>query len=232
MKYLIIDSRPRSGTHLLQRALNTVPGVHIAEEPFASQYYGHEWTWDWETRPDRWIQWHTPASALIGGTVIQDNQYRTIPILADSVKRLNPCVIILYRLDLLAQFASVSIANVLHNYEVNKPRDEHTITLRPSPSELRTYGEMAVFGVDQSIQRWKDYPHQQIVTYEALVGEWHQCLLDVSNLLEFYVTSAKVTTYKLETRPMRDVVLNYDEAKAILAEYAQQIDEIINQPVS
>jgi len=226
MKYLIIDSRPRAGSHLLQRALNTVDGVLVDEEVFAWDYYGEPMIWDWKVSPAGWIKRQAPEDAAVGGTIIQDYQYRAIPILSSSIRRLHPCVVILHRRDLLAQFASLTIANIVHNYESNLPREVHDITLRPSPSELHLYGERIVAGMRASLQRWKS-SNYILLSYESLVSVWGRVLADVSNLVDFDVTSAQIKTYRLEQRDMHDVIENYHEASSILNGYVIQVDQML-----
>lgn len=211
---LIIESRPRACSHLLVRALQSLPGVVILDEPFHPLYgtYGREGVWLGHQPLADWLadQWAAQPGVRLTGILTHEEQLTgrddVLGVLQDVVTH----AVILSREDLLAQFASRKIAERTNEWrsDVGLPPTSETLTVHPG--EYEWFCARMSASRETSRRRWSRVPCLEI-TAEDLVASWSCTIREVSQLVEVDLNDAVPRTEQRERRPLSEVVLNYRE---------------------
>lgn len=207
---------------MLQRSLNTHDRIRILEEPFTREEKNNPW--DFVTRPDIWLRNQVNPELSVNGAIVQDYQFAQIPDLA-LLSNLDPFAIVLYRMDLLAQFVSLKIAQKLHNYETNTPRT-CSPTIDVDVDEFNEHCRVLLKQLKTSLRRWRRQ-RQLVVSYETLTHDWPSVLKAISGLLGVDVTKAPVVTFMQETRPMFMAVSNFHKVKRVSCLYETRLQTLL-----
>lgn len=217
MTRFILLAQPRVGSTLLRNSLNKHPDIFLHGEVL-----NHGWSHSLPPgqprvlaalrtvpgklavgatlhcfQPDRsWRDWHTWEPAWSG--VAMDRDIR---------------VVVLRRRDTLAQLCSDKIARELHNWGDQRRHGERP-TVRIDPEELRWYREatrlhyahrLAQIGERETLTVW----------YEDLCDRWSETVAGVQEFLGVPHVELKQATVKNETRPLSEVIENWDEVKGV-----------------
>lgn len=213
----VIVSQPRTGSTLLNAALRRHPQVlkhaeilnhgqphHLPQDGYQrlmvalrpiDRYRAVGCTMH-AYQPDRgwpeWRQWETAWEALFEDPTIK--------------------IIWLHRLNALAQLASWKIADILglwgdQSEVVDRP------TIRVEPYELFWFRYWNNLAFDRRLGRLGQHEVLEI-TYESLCDDWEQTLNRIHRYLGVDSRPIPPPIPKWETRPMCEVVENYDELQA------------------
>jgi hypothetical protein len=218
LKYLLIASRLRSGTHFLKSLLGSCDKiVAINEEPFHADWScsGNPGFWDGKTEIETWLldqakleQPHKNPELIVFCCHPKHYQPEVLP----TLNRIVNYVICLHRNNLLAQYISYKLAemNWAWSTAIGTPKAVGTIFIYPSDFMYWCQSIYTSLEIDRA--RWKDRIIANIL-YEAL-SENHQLLMqDIGYALELDTSMAIIKTEKHEIRDLKDVVLNYEEAR-------------------
>ncbi len=130
-------------------------------------------------------------------------------------------VLWLARRDRLAQYASLEVARctgVFHPHDHDRlyaARHRPTVTL--DPAAFRAWVEERDALLAQRRRQLDGLPALEL-DYETLTGDWHRSLARVQAFLEVDVLPIEPMKRKQESRPLAEVIENYEELTATLPE--------------
>jgi len=220
MKFLMIASRPRSGTHWLKSALGSCPGVHaVHEEPFHADFRGSQGFWDGETKPEQWLQNDAGPADWCVFACHPHNHLPSHEALLPACQRIVTAVVLLYRRDLLAQFVSNELA--YRNWEWSTYAGEQPAhgELTVDLDKLRAWCAFCRDTLEEDKRLWSDRP-TITVAYEDLAADEAAVLAQLGKLTGIDTSGAVAATAKKERRPLWSVVSNYLDARSVAAELA------------
>lgn len=219
MKFLLVASRPRCGTHWLASLIGSCPGVHaIAEEPFHRDYAGVAGFWDGKTEPERWLVDRAGGSDWCCFAAHPSHLPSHESILP-ACRRIVTAVAIVYRRDLLAQFVSNELARINWEWSTESGEPPTHGTLDVDLVRLREWCLFCRDSLEADKQLWADRP-TVTVAYEDLVADTAAELLRVGRLTGIDTRAAAGATSRKELRPLWQVVGNYQDARGVAAELA------------
>lgn len=211
---LLIDSRPRSCSHLLTRSLQALPGVVILDEPFHPLYgeYGREGVWLGHQPLADWLQdsWAAQGGVRLRGILTHEEQLAGRDDVIGVLQEVITHVVILSRENLLAQFASRKIAEQTNEWRSDPGLPPTSETLTAHPGEYELFCARMAASRETSRRRWSRLPCLEI-TAEDLVNSWACTLREVSQLVEVDLNDAVPRTEQRERRPLSEVVLNFSD---------------------
>ena len=214
MKFLLIASRPRSGTHWLKSALGSCPGVHaVYEEPFHADFRGKAGFWDGETEPEEWLRNDAGAADWCVFCCHPNNHLPSHDALLPACQRFVTAVVLLYRRDLLAQFTSNELA--YRNWEWSTYAGEQPAhgELTVDIGKFRDWCAFCRDSLEQDKRLWSDRP-TITVAYEDLIADESAVLRHVEWITGIDASGARAATEKKERRPLSEVVRNYQDARS------------------
>jgi LPS sulfotransferase NodH len=219
VKFLMVASRPRSGTHWIKTAIGSCPGVHaIPEEPFHDQYRGEAGFWDERWGPQEWLE---RKAGAVDWCVFctHPGHLPSHEALLPACQRFVTAVMILYRRDLLANFVSNELAYLNWEWSTEAGEPPTHGTLEVDRDKFREWCAFCRESLETDKRLWSDLP-TITVAYEDVVADETGVLGQVGALTGIDVSNAKPLTAKKERRQLSEVVTNYQEARAWAAELA------------
>lgn len=230
----VIRSLPRTGTHLMKSALSGHPHLHCHTEIF----HQNDWFGGLDKGVMAVLERHLKQPHH--GFVVHDIDSYLQPknrVIYDRLWHLlrlfTPPLINLHRRDWLRVAASMKIAAITKVWNQKTSDDE----LRENPSvELDWEGiSVAINDHERFLKRTSqlfDWGHT--VYYEDLVRNWDEEIGRVQRYLRVSeVLPIAPNTRKLDTRPIREIITNFDQVCSLLRkqgyerliEIAEQYDE-------
>jgi len=220
MKFLMIASRPRSGTHWLKSAIGSCSGIHaVHEEPFHADFRGSPGFWDGETEPEQWLRNDAGAADWCVFACHPINHLPSHEALLPACQRIVTAVVLLYRRDLLAQFVSNELAYLNWEWSTESGQQPTHGELTVDLDKLRDWCGFCRDTLAEDRLLWSDR-QTLTVAYEDLLADESGVLAQVGRLTGIDTTQAVAATEKKERRPLWQVANNYQEARAVAAELA------------
>jgi hypothetical protein len=220
VNFLLIASRPRSGTHWLKSALGSCPGVHaVYEEPFHSDFRGKAGFWDGETEPEEWLRNDAGAADWCVFCCHPNNHLPSHDALLPACQRFVTAVVLLYRRDLLAQFTSNELAYRNWEWSTYAGQQPAHGELAVDLGKFRDWCAFCRDTLEADMRLWSDRP-TITVAYEDLAGDLPGTLARIGPWAGIDTQHAHGGTVRKERRPLSDVITNYQEARGWAAELA------------
>lgn len=122
--------------------------------------------------------------------------------------------ILLHRENILRQWISRQVGVILRSYKVSKPRSVDPGPIRIVIQEFMSYvAEME--GLRQKID--VNFLGALVLTYEELCDDWKENFLLIQKYLGLNPIITEPVTFKQESRPLHEVIENYEEIKSYLS---------------
>lgn len=221
-KLVFVIATARTGSRLLVSYLNTVPGVRLHYEVLNPKLQAGLRR---RLVSKRTVLRHIDHSvrtrhARVGGAKFNNDQLYSHGLSLDDLRREFPHskFIILYRRSLAEQFVSQEIARMTHKWHSRGEKDGFRGSVRIDVDEFRRFANQlrAYYGTALSRPWIREF--SILVTYEELAGD-PQRLFDEAIFPFLGVPPVGVVTdlHKSNTRPLEEVVANYEEVAHVLA---------------
>jgi len=222
MRYILIASRPRCGTHFLKTKLGTCDNAfYIPEEAFNNESRGLPGFWDGESDPSEWVRnqycYGKDLCAFVSHPGHLESDERVIP----SVGKIITEVIVLYRRDILAQYISNSLAYINNDYDSSIQSQDTFGTIKVDKNHfIKWFYDYIYPSIITDIERWCGFD-RKFLAYEDISNRFGR----VASWLSLDPKTSKTETSKKEKRNLSDVVLNYQEARS------WSLDMLINESI-
>lgn len=212
-RFLIL-SDGRSGTMMLTDTLDESPKVKFFN------LYGLN-----IERPERyWLNWelfqqqHADTVTHVGTTMhrVGDSwfariQGMTFDLFWKMVRDRHDKAILLHRNNKLRQFLSRKVGQVLGSYHVSSPREKQPEPIPVDTVELADFVEL-VESLRERIDQY--FPYRINVVYEDLADNWDATFPMIEDYLGMPRSGLQPVTFRQETRPLSEVIANYDDVAA------------------
>jgi hypothetical protein len=200
---------------MLIRALQRLPGVAIADEPFHPLYAaerrpGH---WPGDTPLRAWLdqQWHAAGGTMLRAVLTHEEQLTAAgDDVCRTLREIVTHAVILHRENLLAQFASRRIAQRTNEWRSDANLPPTSERIRVDPADYQEFRGRMVHSLVISRARWRHVPTLEL-SAEDLVTGWPASMLELSQLLEIDLTAAVPVTQQRECRPLSEVITNWEK---------------------
>jgi LPS sulfotransferase NodH len=220
-KLVFVVATARTGSNLLRDYLNHVPGVHVHGEVLNPQL-----TRGLRRRfmSKRAVLRHIGHSvrtrnARVGGAKFLFDQLYVHRVSLDDLHRVFPhsAFIILYRRSLAEQFVSQAIAAMTHQWHSRGEKNGFSGFVPIEIDEFRRFANVVRGYYGTALSRPWIREFSILVSYEELAGD-PQRLFDQAIFPFLGIPPAGVVTnlHKLNTRPLEEVVANYEEIAHVL----------------
>ena len=201
-KKCAIVTTPRSGTHFLRFTLNNHPWLQFAGEFFRGPLF---WTKKWEYS----IQNHVNNDIIDTGMNHLDYVGFVWHLILDSDLDKNKIdkFIVLERKNKLEQFVSLKIATQTGNFAYTKTIDKVEVDLN----------QFFIF-LNKNRSLYSDFRNTtqdyKNIYYEDLCDNFEDTIKDINDYLGVrQIALLSGDLLKQETRPMKDVIINYEDVK-------------------
>lgn len=207
----IVRSLPRTGTHLMRSSLDNHPELECRDEIFHQKLYKEDVQQGVMHVLKKWI------TAPNVGFVVHDYTYGMQPYAVPIYENLwrlitlwTPPMIHLHRRDVLRMAASREIASRTQCWNqdaATDPRENPAVTLRAE----------AVQSVYADVQRFAQRTQEMFtwgytVYYEDLVFNFDAEMIKIQQHLPVIeIVTVQPKTRKLDTRPIREIISNYEQ---------------------
>ena len=200
----------RTGTHLLESALNRHPDIECLYEPFNPLLYGVH-----STSTILEAAWARPG--VVGFPVHWEWQGRDeYPDLWEALREDGELKVIqLHRENILQQYISKKMLDTtrVHVVHEDDEQPDERPTLTVDVNELLRY----IFLIETSVgakRRWFSDHETHSTTYERLTGDTEAELEAIQRFLGVEVMPLRPSTVKQEQRSLSQVIENFDEVAA------------------
>lgn len=202
-----VITEPRSGNQLLAHGLNQHPRIAVCRDLLCG---GHLYA-DHLDVFERWVHSRRknkkkPATSF--GFFVYRSAYQDVSILARRVVEKHSRYILFRRKNMLRQFLSTKIATQYDRWACMERRK-----IRPKPIEIN-FSEFWSFVAKQTQDRssWDQaIPRENMILYyEDLAKDWKPAMQAVQRYVGVWPTVVKKLTIRQETRPLLDIVSNFD----------------------
>jgi hypothetical protein len=128
-------------------------------------------------------------------------------------------VVILFRRDLLAQWTSHEIADLLDAWQTDRELPPADMKLTAASEKLDLWCRRIRLSIDEDRQAWPA-DSQILVAYEDLVADLPGQLVRIGRLVGLDLQAGQPATIRRELRPLDQVVTNYAEARQVTIAHA------------
>lgn len=212
----IIRGYPRCGTNMLATALGSHSKIKNYGELFHMGHHGYQLK---RLGAVGWIksqQMGLHDGFLVHGVVPGDKRLREVyEELWSGIKAFQPPMVILERENILARYASQQLAEKTRIWRRDHDGPAPTMTVELDPNAATTSYLQLKQNFAAAAQ---EFPWAYRVSYEQLVRRWDRHLRNIQAMLGLAIEDCKPTTKKQDSRPIQEIVSNYDEFKAALVD--------------
>jgi LPS sulfotransferase NodH len=227
-KLFLLATRGRSGSHMLQTALQQHPQLQCHGELFNPKQTPDKRRWARGTLPAVYVQrllTEAPEGIRRVGFIGHYQQVRRDTRILPALRQAKPHVIILYRKNMLAQYVSHVIARRTRRWTTTAPAPT-TQKVIVTPAGAFGYFRENRRWIEDDKRAWRQYP-QLVVTYEDLLQHWDDVMQRIFAFLEVPPQPVAPVTCRQEHRRLSEIITNYADLSRALrrTEFARFLKE-------
>jgi len=215
----VIESLPRSGTHLLRTALSSHPNVLCLHEIFNNDVYdqlkrenGSSNPWPGDVPASEWLQAHEHLAEFVG-VCVQPHHFQRAKdqkLGWESLRSMNLPTVDLYRHNILKQWVSKLQAQAVGRWETYEGETKPDV-----PPVTVNVGDFLRHFESVVGHRSLNYRERLIVSYEMLTQEYDLTMKGILDYLKIPFAVTKPSTVKVG-KPLRDSIKNWEDVASTL----------------